>query len=84
MNLEITRVQLQATIQDWIDDLMKTNNIPASLIEDALNKSLIKIKDLAFKEYLLAIQKEALREEQEGKDGRNNDNNSDTVEDEKY
>lgn len=50
------RMEVQASVIEWIDFFMKQNNISASMMEDALSKALISIKDKAVKEFLIYIQ----------------------------
>lgn len=53
------RMEVQASVIEWIDFFMKQNNISASMMEDALSKALISIKDKAVKEFLIYIQAQA-------------------------
>lgn len=50
------RMEVQASVIEWIDFFMKQNNISASMMEDALSKALISIKDKAIKEFLTYVQ----------------------------
>lgn len=52
MNLQ-QRAELQATIQQWIENFMQNNQILASDMEDALNKAMIKLKDQVILEMLI-------------------------------
>ena len=53
------RIEVQASVIEWIDFFMKQNNISASMMEDALSKALISIKDKAIKEFLIYVQAQA-------------------------
>lgn len=53
------RMEVQASVIEWIDFFMKQNNISASMMEDALSKALISIKDKAIKEFLVFAQAQA-------------------------
>lgn len=53
------RMEVQASVIEWIDFFMKQNDISASMMEDALSKALISIKDKAVKEFLIYIQAQA-------------------------
>lgn len=53
------RMEVQASVIEWIDFFMKQNNISASMMEDALSKALISIKDKAIKEFLTYVQAQA-------------------------
>ena len=50
-NLQL-RLQLRATIQNTISEIMTTNNITATQMEDALSYVLMQIKDAAMSEYV--------------------------------
>ena len=53
------RMEVQASVIEWIDFFMKQNNVSASMMEDALSKALISIKDKAIKEFLIYVQAQA-------------------------
>ena len=53
------RMEVQASVIEWIDFFMKQNNVSASMMEDALSKALISIKDKAIKEFLVFAQSQA-------------------------
>ena len=53
------RMEVQASVIEWIDFFMKQNNISASMMEDALSKALISIKDKTIKEFLVFAQAQA-------------------------
>lgn len=57
-NLE-KRMQVQAAVNEWINNFMRDNNLSASIMEDALSKTLLSIKDQAMKEFLIYIQAQA-------------------------
>lgn len=50
------RLEVQASLLDFIDNLMGQNSISAPMMEDALNKALVHVKDMVIKEYLIAMQ----------------------------
>ena len=50
------RFELQASMQQYIQDIMQQYQIPAYMIEDALNKILINIKEQVWKDYLVEQQ----------------------------
>ena len=53
------RMEVQASVIEWIDFFMKQNNISASMMEDALSKALISIKDKSIIEFLTYVQSQA-------------------------
>lgn len=53
------RMQVQAAVNEWVSTFMRDNNISASIMEDALSKTLLSIKDQAMKEFLIYIQAQA-------------------------
>ena len=69
------RLELQLSIQQWLDNLIMNNHLRAADVEDALNKVLVNLKDQVMLEVLIeqAQQQqqqtsieENLQEEQEG------------------
>ena len=61
MNELQLRVSVQNTLAQIVADLMQSNHIPPHIMEDALNKVLLDIKESAYQELINAI----LREQQE-------------------
>lgn len=57
-NLE-KRMQVQAAVNEWVSTFMHDNNISASIMEDALSKTLLSIKDQAMREFLIYVQIQA-------------------------
>lgn len=72
MNLQ-TRLELQGSLQQWIDSTMSQFNISAAQMEDAMSKVMLNLKDKVLQDYLLeqqkayqeAIASSSLSEEQE-------------------
>ena len=56
MNTLQTRLELQAAVQQWIDSFMAQHNISPAMMDDALSKALLNIKELVVQEYLIAAQ----------------------------
>ena len=54
-NLQL-RLELQVSLQRWIDNTMSNYNISAAEMEDALSRILIKIKDKVYEDYLVEQQ----------------------------
>lgn len=52
MNEKQLKMQLRATVQSIINDLMIQNNITATQMEEALEHALLQIKDAATLEYV--------------------------------
>lgn len=57
-NLE-KRMQVQAAVNEWVNNFMRNNNLSASIMEDALSKTLLSIKDQAMREFLIYVQAQA-------------------------
>lgn len=57
------RLEVNKSISTLIYNFMQQNNIPASYIEDALNKVLVSIKDQVLEEFIQAV----LRDEENAK-----------------
>jgi len=55
-NLQL-RFELQYSLQQWIDSTMSQYNISAAMMEDAMSKILLSLKDKALQDYLLEQQK---------------------------
>lgn len=47
------RLELQASLQQWIDSTMQQYNISSAMMEDAVTKVLVQLKDKVFQEYLV-------------------------------
>lgn len=54
-NLQL-RLELQVSLQRWIDNTMSNYNISAAEMEDALSRVLLKLKDKVFEDYLVEQQ----------------------------
>jgi hypothetical protein len=72
MNNYEMRFQVQATLQQLVESFMQQNNLSAAVVEDALNKVTLYVKDLAVKELLVSLQQHSepqdLVEEEEQKE----------------
>lgn len=55
MTQEQLRLDVQASVAEWVEWFMSTNNIPASIMEDSLNKVLLTVKDKTFREFMVAV-----------------------------
>ena len=49
-----TRLELQSMVQQWINGTMQQYNISPSMMDDALSKALLSIKEQVIKEFLIA------------------------------
>lgn len=58
MNNYEMRFQVQATLQQLVESFMQQNNLSAAVVEDALNKVTLYVKDLAVKELLVSLQQQ--------------------------
>lgn len=56
MNTLQTRLELQGAVQQWIDSFMQEYNVSPAMMDDALSKALLNIKELVIQEYLIAAQ----------------------------
>ena len=54
-NLQL-RLELQISLQQWIDNTMSNYNISAAEMEDALSRILLKLKDKVCEDYLIEQQ----------------------------
>lgn len=56
MNLQL-RLELQGSLQQWIDSTMQQYNISAAEMEDAISRVLLKLKDQVLQDYLIEQQR---------------------------
>ncbi len=56
MNLQM-RLELQGSLQQWIDSTMNQFNISAAEMEDAMSRVLLKLKDQVLQDYLIEQQR---------------------------
>lgn len=56
MNLQL-RLELQGSLQQWIDSTMQQYNISAAEMEDAMSRVLLKLKDQVLQDYLVEQQR---------------------------
>ena len=56
MNLQF-RLELQGSLQQWIDSTMQQYNISAAEMEDAISRVLLKLKDQVLQDYLIEQQR---------------------------
>jgi DNA-binding TFAR19-related protein (PDSD5 family) len=54
MNDNKFRIEVQSTIESYIFQLMNANDIPASMVEDALNKIIVSLKERQLQEVFIA------------------------------
>lgn len=59
-----TRYEVQLATQQWVASFMNQNNIPAYMMEDALNKVLLLLKDQVVTDLLVAAAQAQSTEEQ--------------------
>lgn len=57
MNELQLRFELQGSLQQWVDSTMQQYNISAAMMEDAMSKVLLSLKDKVWQDYLLEQQK---------------------------
>lgn len=78
-----TRLEVQGAVQQWINSFMNDYNISPAMMDDALSKALLQIKELVLQEFLTAAQSasstntEEIEEELHGDEQEGN--NSDSV-----
>lgn len=70
MNEFELRLRLQNTIQDYVNQVMISNNVSAAMMEDALNKVLTNLKDKVLLEFIAAasqpVQEDIIKEQEDG------------------
>ena len=69
MTQEQFRIEIQTSVENWLNSFMQQNNIPAAMMEDAINKALIGIKEKVLQEFIMAASQppqEEVKEEDSG------------------
>ena len=77
MNYQL-RLELQGAVNQWVESFMSNNRISPSMMDDALSKALLRVRELALQEYIAQAQAQAQRAQTE--EEQNEQNNEDTVE----
>jgi len=57
MNELQLRFELQGSLQQWVNSTMQQYNISAAMMEDAMSKVMLSLKDKVWQDYLLEQQK---------------------------
>lgn len=55
MNQFEVRMRVQSMVDEQVMRLMEVNHVSPSIVEDAINKVLVKVKDMAYQEFLTSI-----------------------------
>ena len=55
MNQFEVRMRVQSMVDEQIMRLIEVNHVSPSVVEDAINKVLVKVKDMAYQEFLTSI-----------------------------
>lgn len=67
------RMRIQGAVQEFVENFMKQNNLSAAVMEDAMNKSMVWLKDQVLKETVLSMTQakpqEPESEKEESNDG---------------
>ena len=56
MNTFQIRLEVQGAVQQWVNTFMIENNVSPAMMDDALSKALLNIRELVIQEYLVAAQ----------------------------
>lgn len=59
------RMRIQGAVQEFVENFMKQNNLSAAVMEDAMNKSMVWLKDQVLKETILSISQTSAPQEEE-------------------
>lgn len=59
MTQEQFRLDAQITISSLLEDVRVQNGVPAAVMEDAINKYLVKLKDVVVQEFIQAVMAES-------------------------
>lgn len=55
MNQFEVRMRVQSMVDEQVMRLIEVNHVSPSIVEDAINKVLVKVKDMAYQEFLTSI-----------------------------
>lgn len=55
MNQFEVRMRVQSMVDEQVMRLIEVNHVSPSIVEDAINKVLVKVKDMAYQEFLASI-----------------------------
>lgn len=77
MNYQL-RLELQGAVNQWVESFMSNNGISPSMMDDALSKALLRVRELALQEYIAQAQAQAQQAQIE--EEQNEQDNEDTVE----
>ena len=80
MNTLHTRLELQGAVQQWIDSFMQEYNVSPAMMDDALSKALLNIKELVIQEYLIAAQMASSNQQEDVEEVPDEQDNTNTAE----
>lgn len=71
MTQEQFRLDVQAAVRSYVQQFMQQNQVPAAMMEDAINAALLDVKTMVYMQLIAANQLEAESQEdkEENKDG---------------
>lgn len=74
MNEFEMRVRIQGAFHEIVEKFMVQNNLSATVMEDAMNATMVWLKDLSMKELVLAMNTQPETPSQEKEENQNGDN----------
>lgn len=80
MNTLQTRLELQGALNQLISSFMQQYNVSPAMMDDALSKVLLNIKELVIQEYLMAAQAASSNQQKDAKEVPHEQNNQDISE----
>jgi len=75
-----TRLELQSMVQQWVNATMQQYDISPSMMDDALSKALLSIKEQVIQEFLIAAQTASSVQQQDVEEAPNEQDNTDISE----
>lgn len=63
MNELELRIRVQGMTKQWVNDFMINNGVSATIMEDALTKVLVELKDASLQEFLASVSQPTIQEE---------------------
>lgn len=60
MTQEQFRIDVQNAVKNYVQQFMQQNQVPAAMMEDAMNAALLNVKSLVYSQLIAANQQEAV------------------------
>lgn len=68
MTQEQFRIDVQNAVKNYVQQFMQQNQVPAAMMEDAMNAALLDVKSLVYSQLIMSNQQEAAQKEAAAKE----------------